>query len=123
MSRWSKRTAEEKVRIFNEQQEQRKPQSVKAAEQNDKMAVTIYQNGQIPIMCPSCFKWTCSKTYSISSEAHPFDKDKKIPMICGHCAMCNRRVRRAFPQNIDEIPLFTMTCVKLQHDGALIDLR
>lgn len=101
MSRWSKRTPEEKVRIFNEQQEQKRPKAEVQAEQRDKMAVMIYENGMIPIMCPGCFKWTCSKYYSITEEKHPFIQDKKIPMIVGNCVSCNRRVRRAFPQTFD----------------------
>lgn len=117
MSRWSKRSKEEKLDILRKQREQKEPK-----EGYD--AVDIYKNNEIPIVCPKCRCFSGSDTYEVVIKDFRPLGIKKVSIIKGMCRICKRPIERIFPPTFsDEITVFTMVFVNLKQKGRLKDLR
>jgi len=120
MSRWSRRSEEERARILAEQRESRKPRLPRAVVASMEQATNIYNEHLIPIMCPRCFEWRSFLHYDLREELDPFGAMR--PFICGTCRECGSSMRRVMPTlQSDEGVLFAATAMLLVRDKKLTD--
>jgi len=129
MSRWSKRTKEEKERIYQEQQELHNPTprvtTISLSAEGEK-ANEIIKNQEIPL---NCWKhgWVASKEYTIVNEDSPLGGalGKNILCIKGTCPVCKNELKRFItPAVVVEDAGITMLLIdKLKREGRLKDLR
>ena len=125
MSRWQKRTLEEKKLILEEQEEtkKRKEHPEKYGNRSSDRALEIYHQACIPIMCPKD-GWVGSLDYEIILDNHPLNPSQKVEILVGNCLICNKKIRRAFPPIISiEMIMFMAAVSSLKIDGRLIDSR
>lgn len=122
MSRWSRRSEEDKQRILRQQMELRRPK-VPAGTINNEDAGRIYEAGEVPIICSRCMCWSSSEKYEISFEHMPITNRKEI-LIKGTCKKCGQSIKRVAPFfAFDEGIIFLATATKLKRQGRLTDSR
>ena len=130
MSRWSKRSEEEKQAILQKQQEQeakaeqakldKDPVLAELARARDMDAANaVYKSGEIPILCRDD-GWVGSELYALyKGEPLP---GVKLDMLKGRCRKCGRPVQRVFPTG-EEFLLFALAISNLKMKGRLQDTR
>jgi hypothetical protein len=122
MSRWSRKTDEEKEEILRKQREQR-DKSKKYQSKGDTV-VSIYADHEIPIMCPKCLRYSGSDNYEIVIKDFKPLGIKKVTTISGICRKCKRPIERIIPPAFsEETIVFVAICVELERKGRLKDLR
>jgi len=121
MSKWSKRSPEEKVRILAEQEALRnknKPKMTAGFNLSNENQEAIIKNNEIPLVCTH-HGYTAAERYEIVNENVI---GSTIPMVCGICPICKQTARRALL--LDETSMILMLIVKrLQDAGRLVDKR
>ena len=132
MSRWSKRSDEEKVAIMRKQQETQHQVAARATEhcgggildlvgeRGSAAATAIYEAQEIPMPCRTC-GWVGSDQYAFY-KGEPFPGAPPMDMIKGRCRKCGRPLQRVFPSN-EELMLFMMAASVLKMRGRLTDAR
>ena len=123
MSKWSKRSEEDKKRILEEQQKardeaERKKNRGTMAILKDEDAVAIYDQKEIPLPCMEC-GWTGSEQYRRVTKPH-FVTGADGVFIEGKCRKCSRTVMRAMPSVFEsEAALIMMTMNLLAMQGRM----
>jgi hypothetical protein len=123
MSKWSKRSDEEKKAIFEQQQKMQDEAERKKAKGTfaifkDEDATKVYDNKEIPLPCLQC-GWTGSEEYHKVKRPHPLT-DQEIPYLEGKCRKCGSIVKRTFPIPYEpEGVIFLMTMQFLSQQGRL----
>jgi hypothetical protein len=121
MSRWSRKSDEEKKAIHDKQTAQE--EEAKKDPFSDDAAMDIYRNEEIPIMCLK-HGWQASSHYIVSEDTHPLMPDRKILFVSGVCPKCKKPFKRAVPlANISEMMLFTMVWKILSIKNRIEDKR
>ena len=121
VSRWSRKTEKEKQAILDKQKVKKKETS--SLFTHDVVAKLIYNDGKIPIFCPSCMNWSGSNGYTVFKGKHPM-VNGEVNKISGKCRKCNRPIERVFPPLLsEEAVLFGMTMTRLLREGKLVDRR
>ena len=122
MSRWSRRTDEEKEEILRKQRELRNKSKKRYGK--DDTVTNIYADHEIPIMCPKCLRHSGSDNYEVLIKDFKPLGIKNVPIITGICRKCKRPIERAIPNAFSgEIMSFVAICVELERKGRLKDLR
>jgi hypothetical protein len=121
MSRWSRKTNEEKAEILKKQRELRNKTSNKG---KDIEALDIYRNKEIPIFCTKCYRYSGSDNYElVIKDFRPIGM-KNISMVKGICRNCKKPIERVFPNALyEESIIFAAICANLKREGRLKDLR
>ena len=122
MSRWTRRTQEEKNAILQkiERQKQAKQKYPERLHlDNPKLVKEIYLKNEIPTYCMKD-GWTWSNKYILTEETTLFGKQL---MIKGHCKDCGRPIERMVLRTVDELLLFPLAVANLTQQGRLIDRR
>jgi len=130
MSRWSKRSLEEKADILRKLEALKTEVADKTREQSgvlklvdDKAsgdAMKCYEAGDLPMPCPT-HGWTGSDQYSIVKH-EPMPGMPTMDMVQGKCRKCGRTLRRAFPRS-EEMLVFMAAIMALKTRGRLQDER
>ena len=118
MSRWSRRSDEEKQRIY----EQQHKTSEERTGVHDKDAVEIYKQGFIPIMCPKCMRWSTSKKYQVIDEVL-LPGLPSCTIIRGLCCFCGSIMKRVLLAYSDDTVFLVPIMLQLKQNGSLVDLR
>jgi len=122
MSKWSKRSPDEKARILAEQEALRnkgKEPSFGDMFNNDNQTEILKRN-EIPIVCET-HGFTTSGRYELVEEEHPLIGGKQL-FVRGRCVKCGRTSRRAL--GLDESSMMLMLIIRmLQDKGRVDDLR
>ena len=126
MSRWSKRSQDEKERIKEEQiklKEVRGKKSMGIPNMDPDTAKLIYKNGGIPIICRA-HGWVDSQDYTIEKRRNILQPDRMDDFIVGHCPQCGGEILRAIPYgNLDEMMFLPLVVSSLKQKGRLTDKR
>lgn len=118
MSRWSRKTDEEKAETQRRIEANSRPKKDKW---QGGMANEIYAKGQIPMMCPKC-GWTFSHTYHIKDTKDSLGFD--VTRIIAPCILCEKMLFKALPDPFSaEGIIFGAVALKLVGDGSLSDDR
>jgi len=119
MSRWSRKTAQEKEATRKKIEQNERP---KSKQWEGGLANEIYQRGFIPLMCPNC-GWTFSNNYKIKDKA----KDQmgfEATRCFGTCVNCDRLINRVLPSPFtEEGMMFAVVATNLVQKGSLSDDR
>jgi hypothetical protein len=119
MSKWSKRSPEDKARILAEQEALREKgkQSTAPYRIDDNAQNEIIQRNEIPLVC-SEHGYTSSERYELIKEFHPLVQTE-ITMVRGKCIKCGRISRRAIM--LDEGGMTLMLLVTLLQTRGRVD--
>lgn len=131
MSRWSKRSDEEKEAIAKKQEAERYKASPQYQQDLENSIVeSAFVCGMIPMRCNHCFKMSMAKEYTLTTDRDPLGlldptRKKLVTMINGECMWCHKPMKRAYPQSfsMDELVIATATLAELTMKGKLKDLR
>jgi len=123
MSRWSRRTQEEKEQIQRDQDEQRL--KIQKREQrheidNQDIISEIYEKREIPIYCMKC-GWTTSQKYILCTKPSPLGGEAIF--VQGKCKDCGRRIERMIVFNSTDVMMFSLSCSYLKINFRLEDRR
>jgi len=126
MSRWSRKTDEEKQRIYEEQvtAKQEKQHDNNAIERGQQRAVEIYDNQEIPIFCVE-HGWVASDRYCLNIRKNPLT-GQNTQYIEGNCQKCKAPIQRVCSVSVfspAEAMMFSMVIKILFDDGRLRDER
>jgi hypothetical protein len=94
MSRWSKRSQEEKQRIYDDQMTKSQEVHERSTfDSSPEKLMKIYNNRELPLMC---FRhgWVASKQYVLMTELDVLTR-KPVPTLKGVCPHCGRPLKRA----------------------------
>ncbi len=123
MSRWSRRSSEEKHRILKEQGQMKvgkKKTSTRLIGGDKDTALAIYITRQIPIICPKCGDWRESEKYTIKYGTGMFEG---LNLIHGRCKDCGGGMFRTIPSAFGyEGIMFTEALLTLMKDERIRDL-
>ena len=126
MSRWSKRTQEEKEQILQKQQQQQEDQQTKKDKMNyvsTDWKLKILKDGEIPLFCKK-HGWTHSNKYVLTKKGGPFEgMFGKTPTIVGNCRECNTELECMVPVNSVYTLLFATVISNLRNQNRLEDRR
>jgi len=127
MSKWSKRSDEEKKAILDKQNQiraeaERKNNRGTLLMLKDEDGIKIYGDKEIPLACLEC-GWQGSNHYTIYiNKDNPFAVGH--PFIKGHCRKCGKELKRAFPSPLsDDGMIFMLVLPILHREGKLTDER
>jgi len=124
MSRWSRRSQEERERIASEQQalveQGKKPAWEKDGKKSDEHALEIYKKSRIPILCPKCFDWVAPPRLEVCVITSPLPKDGELKAVKGVCPNCGTTVRRVFPLGLGSDAVVFFLVFKVMKDQGLI---
>ena len=122
MSRWSKRSEQEKRNLARGLQANGTPVSPTRKHVEEPLspedALRIYRNREIPIVCPSCLAWRRSEKY----EMGYFETVMGMPSqraVRGHCNLCAREMQRVLPSDPGEQMLFMAILNDLRRVGRV----
>jgi hypothetical protein len=121
MSKWSKRSDEEKKNILKDQQKmrdeaERKKNRGTFAILKDEDALAIYDKKEIPLPCLEC-GWTGSDNYQRIKKTFA---GIYADCIEGKCRKCGKMVTRALPSPLEtEGMMFMLTMNMLAQQGRL----
>lgn len=125
MSRWSRRTQEEKDAIAKKQQaladNSKKATTARMADDRTKEATEVYEKMELPIRCHRCFRWSGSDKYEIRIDNFEAIGAGRLSVVAGQCRHCGthiKRVLKAGPLELDAMVLF-----KLTNEGRVTDKR
>jgi len=126
MSRWSRRSQEEKERIAEKLEKESKKEvgfSGLAKLKNTEVAMDIYRNKRIPIACTNC-GWSYGENYHAYNDKHPLNPTIPLRKITTTCIGCGKEISRVFPSlDCDDMVLFAMVLTILAQEGRLKDDR
>jgi len=122
MSRWSKKTDEEKAAAAERQKEHSKSKADEFAELVQKSYVLVIQNHDIPFMCPKVRLYSGAISYTIE-ERTSFISNTPIPMYVGICRCCKGEHTRPLIGEPIESALLAQIAFKLIQAGRLVDKR
>jgi len=137
MSRWSRKTQEEKERMHKEQQEKKKGQEVRRelisnsitgvakrmdSMMNDKDKWTeIVNRGDLPIFCP-IDGWVGCKSYELKNKSLLPGASEYL-VAEGNCKICQRVIAKSI-NGWDADAIITMELIRqLTREGRLVDTR
>lgn len=122
MSKWSKRSPEDKARILAEREALQKAMVEKSPEYQyspEKQSEIIKQQ-EMPLVCPN-HGYTKSERYEIVTEKHPL-LDQEVSMVLGKCPICGAMARRALTLS-EAGMVFALVLQLLASQGRLVDNR
>ena len=122
MSRWTRRTQEEKDAISKKLeggQLEKREWTERHELDNPKLVAEIYQKNEIPIYCMKD-GWSWSNKYVFTEETSVFGKHL---MVKGHCKDCGEPIERIVSRTIDELVVFPLVASILEQQGRLVDKR
>lgn len=127
MSRWSRRSDAEKVRIYNETLKKRpyksryKPEERKVIQQLDaSRAMDVYNNKEIPVLCLK-HGWQGSDRYLLTKEYNPVIQREAF-MLYGHCRVCGKANKRVWPPlGLEEAVVGQAALMLLSKEGRVRD--
>ena len=122
MSRWSKRSTEEKERILREQRGKAQEAHVRNTfDGSEDRALKIYEEHELPLLCVR-HGWVASEQYVIVNEVEPITH-QRMPTLKGVCPHCARPVKRYLYQG-SMAALMDMALIStLLREGRLKDNR
>ena len=122
MSRWSKRSLEEKERILREQTKREEEARVRSTfDGSTERMLEIYEAREAPLMCMR-HGWVASEQYVIVNEVEPV-AHQRMPTLKGVCPHCARPLKRYLYAGAHAALMDMMVISTLQHDGRLKDNR
>lgn len=98
MSKWSKRSPEEKVRILAEQEALRKKHDTPTNRFGESTQSEIIQRNEIPLVCIE-HGFTSSERYKLVKEFNPLAQTE-VMMVVGKCTKCGRISKRALNEAV-----------------------
>ena len=122
MSRWSRKTQEEKEQILQKQEDQKEEQQINKDRMNylsTDWRMKILKEHELPLFCKK-HGWTHSERYILISRKDMFGKHG---YILGKCPRCNLDIETIIPVNIVYTPLFALVMTDLIRTGKLKDRR
>ena len=121
MSRWSKRSQEEKEKILQKLDNQKRNHEKKEQPFSSENIMDIYKEGEIPIFCHNCCKFQTSDRYIITKKEVQILGETS--MVEGICRKCGKPIEKYFPRTMEEIAILELTFINLKNDGRLEDRR
>ena len=122
MSRWSRRTQEEKDAILQKQEKQQKKAQIKKDMMNFASIdwrMKILKENELPLFCKK-HGWTHSKKYILISRNDMFGKSN---YVIGNCPQCNATIETMVPLNSVYTILFGLVMTNLSRVKRLEDRR
>jgi len=122
MSRWSRKTDEEKAAAAQRQKENStsKEDEVKALVQ--KSHDMTLENHEIPLFCTKYMLWTGANSYTIENRVSLIS-DGPVPMYVGICRGCKCEHTRAVIGEPVTSALLAQLAFELMKKGKLVDRR
>ena len=125
MSRWERRSDEDKRRIASQQDIQarpKKPAKVGWLIRGDGL-LEVYKAQELPMPCHRCQEWVGCDQYVVTSRDHP-GTGKPWGFVSSTCRECKRPVDRYCPLPLqDEAMFFGMVMLHLKGELRLDDRR
>lgn len=122
MSRWTKRTQEEKDAISKKLEGE---QTSKEERKNKHDYMSSYQNkileeGDIPLFCTKC-GWSYSDNYILEEGISVFGTKEFV--VIGSCKECGIKIAREIPLTLEMLMIYPLLFATLQRQGRLVDRR
>lgn len=111
MSRWSRRSQEEKERIAKMTRKQSDGVIRESPSE-------IYLSGNLPIYCIECGEWSYSHNYTLKKEKDPFFNGD-VTMIYGNCVRCGAEIKRAIYVTGESALLDSLVISELMTKGKI----
>ena len=127
MSRWQKRSQEEKEKILADQREREKPRDVRfdeRLEEQNKIHMELMKSREIPLRCDNC-GWVKSEHYTLVT-GDDIMSNERISWISGTCVKCGKAVSRPLHikyMGLDGSMVIAQICMLLDVNGRLTDKR
>lgn len=126
MSRWSKKSDEEKKALLKKMEENKEKQhkSSKDYAFSQEMQGEILGEHELPLMCDE-HGWVKSVKYELFTGEMPITRTETT-MVAGTCPICGRKLTRALPVSLmasDGGMLIMMIIPLLLRQGRLVDRR
>lgn len=122
MSRWSRRTQEEKDAILKEQQEQQQDEQIKKDAMNYASIdwrMRLLKEGELPLFCNK-HGWVKSEKYTLIKKKDFFGEQIYAQ---GNCSHCNYKLETMIPVNTVYTPFYGLVISVLNKNGRIIDKR
>jgi hypothetical protein len=126
MSRWSRKTQEEKNAVAAKIMAQKKFKG--QLQWVSGLANEIYDSGYIPIQCPKC-GWSFCYSYVVQEvrddELYKVDPNMAFnSYITGNCAGCEKFLKRTIPSTLTaEFAVYSIVAERLSKLGKMTDDR
>lgn len=124
MSRWSRRSQEEKERIAEKQTDLKIPKAVKEKESSDKRKTEILESGELPLRCSNCGP-TTSQQYTLAMANTPMG-GKPVQMVSGKCRSCGGHAKTIIEPRVlglNTSMIVGQIILLLNNKGRIIDNR
>jgi|GEM_PF-6059876 len=122
MSRWSRRSQEEKDAIAQKLESEKQNKVKKEHPFSSENITDIYEQGEIPLFCHRCVRLVTSDKYEITKNDVPLI-GKNANVIRGKCNRCGFSLEQPFPGTPEVMMLFALNVNKLKQSGRLEDKR
>ena len=136
MSRWSRKSDEEKVLAAEKQKVHSKSKADEFAELVQKSHDLVIKNHEIPLYCPRVRLWSGANNYTIEDrpglmfqmahmglrEVHPKPEDC-VPTIVGICRCCKQEHTRPLVGDVGVTMMIAALSYELMSKGKLVDKR
>ena len=122
MSRWSKRSQEEKEQILKSQEQQQKEKETNIDKLNYlsiDWRMKLLKEGELPLMCGK-HGWVHSEKYILILKKDMFGKHN---YIVGTCPKCNKKLECMVPLNMVYTSLYPLVMATLVDKKRLEDRR
>lgn len=130
MSRWTRRSKEEKERIAREQKELREfqPRTITTAITggvDDKKQMELLKEHEMPMRC-AVHGWVAPPMYILTMEVPPVIGNEPVMCLSGKCTECGNGVKRYIIPSImglDAMMIVPLIMDELRRKGRLEDKR
>jgi len=123
MSRWSRRTQEEKDAILQKQENQQQ-EKIEEQEKHDYMNQPqqnkLLEAGHVPIFCKR-HGWTYSYNYTLEERMSIFNTRQWI--VTGNCKDCKTRIKKEIPISMNTTMIYLLVFIGLKKQYRLTDMR
>jgi len=122
MSRWSRKTQEEKQQVSDNIKHQQTIKEDKVKKMNivgTDWRLKILEDGELPLYCDK-HGWTKSNRYTLENRNNMFGN---YIVIIGNCPTCNKRIESLIARDPIYIMMVSMNVLKLKSHYRVTDLR
>ena len=122
MSRWSRKTQEEKQQIsdnINHQQTIKEDKAKKMDYIGTDFRLKILKEGELPLYCDK-HGWTKSNQYTLENRNNMFGN---FIVIIGNCPTCNKRIESLVAKDPMYMMMVSLNLAKLKLQGRITDRR
>lgn len=122
MSRWTKRTQEEKDAISKKLEGEQTSKEEKKNKHNymSSYGNKILEEGNIPLFCVKC-GWSYSDNYILEEGMSVFGTKELI--VIGNCKECGIKIASEIPLTMKALMIYPFLFATLERQGRLVDRR